>query len=224
MKHKILAIFALLIFVMPMAAFAQEAEINGLENETEEEITLPAAGITPDSAFYGISRAIERIQIAFTRDEVARANLRMRFAERRLSEAIEMTERGKPEFIEGLMQDYGREMNQARERMEDEYRKCVERETETCERYADAIDRVSEATTKHIVVLEDVYERVPEQAKEAIQRAIEKSIQGHEQTQERLQEVFSEIAQKGQEAQNRIARPEINGEEIEIENNIQGRP
>lgn len=222
MKYKILAIFALFVFVMPMVAFADEVDVNETINETEEpeEILLPAAGITPDSAFYGIKRAVERIQMAFTRDEVARANLRMQFAERRLSEAREMADRGKPEFVEDLMQDYGRDMSEVRERMEQRYQECIELEDETCARYADVIETVSEATTKHIAVLEEVEQKVPEQAREAIQQAIERSIQGHERTQERLEEAFKRIVEKGEEAQDRISRPEINGVEDIVENGM----
>ncbi len=215
MKYKILGIFALIVFAMPMIAFAQE-NADEVLNETDfEEEVLPAAGITPDSAFYGIKRAVERVQMAFTRDEVARANLRMRFAEIRLSEAREMAEEGKPEHIENLLINYNNEMNQTRERMEQRYAECVEREDETCERYADVIEKVSEATTKHVLVLEGVQERVPEEAREAIERAINKSIRGHEQTQERMDEIFINIAEKREEARDRIGRPEINDFEEE---------
>ncbi len=218
MKYKILAIFALFVFVMPIIAFADEVDVNETINETEEpeEILLPAAGITPDSAFYGIKRAVERIQMAFTRDEVARANLRMQFAERRLSEAREMADREKPEFVEDLMQEYTRDINQTRERIQNRYQECVEKEDETCARYADVIETVSEATIKHIAVLEEIEQKVPEQAREAIQHARERSIQGHIRTQERLEETFENIAEKGEEAQQRIARPEISDSEYNV--------
>lgn len=74
---------------------------------------LPSPGVTPDSWLYGLDRAIEALQKAFTFAPEAKAKLALQLAAERLSEAEEMLERGKTKLAFSMAEDYGREMDEA---------------------------------------------------------------------------------------------------------------
>jgi len=152
------------------------------ENETEErgeielppafERELPAAGITPDSWMYRFKRFFEGIDLFFTFDDVAKAEKYLKYAELRLTEAKEMAEKGKPEFVDDLIEEYEDNLEKANEisKIAQQVGKNVTKVTEL----------VAVATSIHVDVLENVLEKVPEQAKPSIQRAITSSKRGNE--------------------------------------------
>jgi len=63
--------------------------------------------------------------------------------------------------------------------------------------------RVGRATSKHLEVLAEVYEKVPEQAKPAIENAMKASVKGHEKAvevlkaQNALGEIPEEVFEQG---------------------------
>ena len=136
------------------------------------ERELPAAGITPDSWMYGFKRFFEGIDLFFTFDDVAKAEKHLKYAELRLAEAKEMTEKGKPEFVDDLIEEYEDNLEKANEisKIAQQIGKNVTKVTEL----------VAVATSIHMDVLENVLEKVPEQAKPSIQRAITSSKRGNE--------------------------------------------
>jgi hypothetical protein len=145
------------------------------------EIELPAPGITPDSIFYGLDKALERVRFALARDEVSKAKLQVEFANERIAEAKEMTEKGKPEYLPGLLKDY--ETNIARSNEIIETAKGIEIDTSQVD------ELVATATAVHVDVLEAVLEVADPQAKDAIQRSIARSEKGQEEALNRLGEV-----------------------------------
>lgn len=74
---------------------------------------LPSPGVTPDSWLYGLDRAIEALQKAFTFTPEAKVKLALQLAAERLSEAREMLERGKAELAASIAEDYRKEMDEA---------------------------------------------------------------------------------------------------------------
>jgi hypothetical protein len=126
---------------------------------------LPSAGITPGSPFFFLERFFEGIGTFFTFGEANKARRLIAFAEERLAEAKVLSERGDSDNVERASELYEEQFSEAQERAE------RSRDTE-------ALARVTEATSKHFAVLEDVIERVPEQAKESVRRALENSKQG----------------------------------------------
>ncbi len=205
---------------------------NEPENETEEDeketplglgkrrnIDLPpafnrdlaSAGTTPDSWTYGFKKFSEGIGMFFTFDKVAKAEKYAERAELRLSEAREMTDNGKPEFVDELMEEYQNNLEKANEisRIAQQAGKDITKVTEI----------ISIATSIHLDVLEDVLERVPEQAKPSIQRAIASSKKGNEEALNILEKAQPEKAAEIhlRVAEKRLIKAQEKAEEGEFE-------
>jgi hypothetical protein len=141
-------------------------------------------GITPDSILYGLDKAYERIQLILARDEASKARLHLEFAAERIAETKAMVDKGKPEYIPDLTEDYEVSINKSQEI------------AEIAQRLGRNVTKINElvalATSAHLEVLEEVYRKVPEQAKPALQRAMNSSIRGQEKALDRLGEVVPE--------------------------------
>jgi len=150
------------------------------------ERELPTAGVTPDSWIYGFKKLLESIDLFFTFDDVAKAEKHLKYAELRLAETKEMVERGKPEFVDDLIEEYEGNLEKANEilKIAQQVGKNVAKVTEL----------VAVATSIHEDVLKNVLEKVPEQAKPAIQRAITSSKRGNEEALNILEKVQPEKA------------------------------
>lgn len=129
-----------------------------------QENDLPSAGLTPASPFFFIERFFEDVGTFFTFGNSAKAGRYLYLSEKRLAEAKVLAERG-DERAQVAIALYERQYESARERAS---------RTEDFDLEA----QVTDATTKHLSVLDDVYERVPEQAKASIQAAKERSVAG----------------------------------------------
>ena len=172
---------------------------------------LPAAGITPDSWTYGFKKFFEGVDMFFTFDDVAKAEKHINYAELRLAEAKEMAEKGKPEFVNDLIEEYEDNLERGNEisRIAQQVGKNVTKVTEL----------VAVATSIHLDVLEDVLQKVPEQAKPSIQRAITSSKRGNEEAlnvlekaqPEKAAEIHFRIAEK------RLAKAQEKADEGEFE-------
>lgn len=129
--------------------------------QTEE---LPPAGITPGSPLFFLDRFFEGIGTFFTFGNTAKAERYLALAEERLSEA------------KVLAEDEDERAEEAVALFEEQIADAKERAAEAGELNLEA--RVTDATTKHLAVLDGVLERVPEQAKESIRAAKERSVAG----------------------------------------------
>jgi hypothetical protein len=137
---------------------------------TAQEVDLPSAGITPDSRLYGLDRAIERISLAITFNEVEKAEKRLQIASERLAELKEMTIKGKTEYSDNLADEYIDNIRAA-----NEIAAVVSKEDRS------KFDQLFELkTSKHVLVLDQLHENVPDQAKSAIEKARNASIKGQE--------------------------------------------
>ena len=112
------------------------------------------------------------MDVLFTFNDVAKAKKHIKYAELRLAEAKEITEKGKPEFVADLIEEYEDNLERGNRilRIAQQAGKNVTKVTEL----------VAIATSIHVGVLEGVLEKVPEQAKLSIQRAITSSKKGNE--------------------------------------------
>lgn len=158
---------------------------------------LPDPGITPDSWMYGLKRAFEGISMFFTFDEVAKAEKHLHYAELRLSEARAMAEKGKPEYIDDLLEDYEKELQEANKIASLAKGAIKEKLAEL----------VATATSQHLRVLDRVQEQVSEQAKDKISIAKERSIKGN---QEALRALATENPEKAAEIAMKIAEGRVN--------------
>jgi len=175
------------------------------------ERNLPAAGITPDSWMYRFKRTFEGVDMFFTFDDVAKAEKHVKYAELRLAEAKEMADRGKPEFVDDLIEEYEDNLEKGNEisRIAQQVGKNVTKVTEL----------VAVATSIHLDVLENVLEKVPDQAKASIQRAIDSSKRRNEETLDVLEKVQPERAAEIQFriAEKRLTEAQERAEEGEVE-------
>jgi len=162
------------------------------------ERELPAVRIAPDSFFYRFKKFFEGVDIFFTFDDVAKAEKYIKYAELRLAEAKEMAEKGKPEFVDKLIEENEDNLERGNEilKIARQVGKNVTRLTEL----------VAVATSIHEDILENVLEKVPEQAKPAVQRAIASSERGNE---EALNSLEKDQPEKAAEIHFRIAEKRL---------------
>ena len=192
MKTISLLIISVFLFSLGAGVFAQETE-------------LPDPGLTPDSPFYFLETIAEAIGTFFTFGDLKKAERYATLAAERLAEAQAVVEKGKPELVEKTLQRYEKQLNNSIARA-----KKAQAKNQNTEQ---VMLRVGKATSKHLEVLAEVYEKVPEQAKSAIENAMKASVKGHERAVEALkaQNALGEIpeevplpAQVPQEVRERI--------------------
>ncbi len=126
---------------------------------------LPQAGTTPGSPLFFLDRFFEDIGTFFTFGEANKARRYLALAEERLAEAQTLAEK----------QD-DKNTTYATELYEKQFSKAKERALGTGE--IDLESEVTDATTRHLSVFDEVLERVPEQARESIRSAKERTMTG----------------------------------------------
>ncbi len=130
------------------------------------------AGIEPDSVWHGLDLALEKIRLVFTFSSAKKAELHMKYAEERLAEAKDMSEKSKNDLVEQTITRYNNEVND----MTNEIEAAKVRE----EKIDLVVARIDKATSKHVTVLTSLLEKVPETAKKGIQNALDNSQKGRE--------------------------------------------
>jgi len=142
----------------------------------QEEQAKP--GVTPDNVFYGLDRAMERIQLALTRNEVNKAELHLRYAAERLAELDAMVQKNKTKYYNNLAREQEQEITRAQEELQ--------KATALGKNTTLLAEHVANMTSKHILVLQKVWENAPEQAKDSIMHAINVSQHGYNQAVESI--------------------------------------
>jgi len=125
------------------------------------------ANLTPDSPFYFLKTWREQIQLFFTFNVEQKAKQYLHLAEVRLAEYQKMIEKGKQEIAEKTLSKYEDQLNRALAKAEELKSKGKD--------IKDLSQKVEEATSKHLQVLQENLAKVPEAAKKGIERAIEAS-------------------------------------------------
>jgi hypothetical protein len=133
---------------------------------------LPKPGAVPGDLFYGLDRAAESIQLAFTRNGVKKGELHLKFAEERLAELDKVVEKNKTKHVEKLTTDEEQEVEKAQEELQ--------KATGLGQNTTLLSQHIAEMTYKHILVLQRVLEKAPEQAKDSILHAINVSQNGYQ--------------------------------------------
>ena len=169
-KIFVLALLPLLVFAFSAVnVFAQDEPYEDIEEAT----------LAPDSPFYflrGWQEAIEGFIANFQGDE-ARANLELRFAERRVAEMRRLARLGED----------GDVMERLRQRWEQHLERAQEWAEKTTERREEIQTTILEQMDRHRLLMDGILEQVPDEAKDAINRAIE----NYETNRQRLLERFS---------------------------------
>jgi len=180
MKAISLLVTSVFLFSLGAGVLAQETE-------------LPNPGLTPDSPFYFLETIAEGIGTFFTFGDLKKAERYAALAAERLAEAKAVVEKGKPELAEKTLERYEMQLNNSRARTE----KAMAEGKDT-EKVMEVLAKVGKATSMHLEVLAEVYEKVPEQAKPAIEEAMKASVKGHEKAVEVLkaQNALGEIPEE----------------------------
>ncbi len=179
MKAISLIITSVFLFSLGTGVLAQgtpEPEQSTVRGETE----LPDPGLTPDSPFYFLERVTEAIGTFFTFGDVKKAERRAVLATERLAEVKAVVEKGKSELAEKTLERYKVQLQNSIA--------SAEKAQAKGENTEEVMIRIGQATSKHLEVLAEVYEKVPEQAKSAIENAMKVSVKGHEKAAEVLKE------------------------------------
>ncbi len=179
-KIVLITVLLFLLFAFGIQVLAQETD-------------LPSPGLLPDSPFYFLETITEWIGTFFTFGDLKKAERYATLAAERLAEVQAVVEKGKPEFAEKTLKRY-------EDQLEKSIARAVRAESkgENTEKVMEVIIKVGQATSKHLEVLAEVYEKVPEQAKSAIENAMKVSLKGHEKAVEVLKakDVLGEVPEE----------------------------
>ena len=159
MHKKLTAAFILMIVFLVHIAYAHEED-------------LEDPGILPDSPFYGLKKAAEKVGSLLVFKKVAKAERHLMLAERRLAEAKALAEKGKTEKVKKVLEEsqrnieIGNEISELARLIKDDKEKVAE--------------LVALATSKHLKVLDSIKKEVPEDVKVHIEKAKEDSKKKYE--------------------------------------------
>ena len=170
MKVASLLIALVFVFSLGTGASAQETEFSD-------------PGLTPDSPFYFLEIITEGIGTFFTFGDLKKAERYAALATERLAEIQAVVEKGKSEFAEKTLQRYEKQLNNSMDRAQK-----AQAKGQDTEKVMEVLARAGRATSRHLEVLTEVYEKVPERARSAIENAMKASMKGHERVVEALRE------------------------------------
>ena len=165
---------------------------------------IASQGSVPGDGLYPVKILTENVRLATAFDEESKAETQLAIAEEKLKEIEKLQERGieDEERIGEAADRYGDMISQAAGN--------VASAAQSGEGFDEALaELVAKATSIHLTVLAEVYEKVPDQAKPAIERAMQESTRGQEEalrgvSNGRRQEIEQEVEQRREEVQERL--------------------
>jgi hypothetical protein len=111
-----------MVFVLTfssMTAFAEgETTDSTNQDQSVQDSVYEEPGMTPDNVLYPIEKMIESIQVVFTFSDEDKAELLVKFANERLSEAQIMSEEGKQQLLVDVLNAYVKTIDEANEKLE----------------------------------------------------------------------------------------------------------
>jgi hypothetical protein len=125
----------------------------------------------PGDTLYPVKLATEQVRVMLPGDDIVKAERALSFAERRVGEIEALAERGRPQDISLGVQGYDDALNTTLAR--------IERAGNWGLVTGNITARVAEATTRHLSVLDDVWDMVPDEVKTAIAHARNVSQKGY---------------------------------------------
>ena len=117
----------------------------------------------PGDALYPVKLGTEQMRMMLPGDDVVKAERALSFAERRMGEIEALTEKGRPQDLDLAVEQYAYAMNMTQTRIE----RAGNRGLAT----GNITALVANATAKHLLILDIVYDMVPDEAKTAIAHA-----------------------------------------------------
>jgi len=167
----------------------QIKDLDELEDEAEN-ISPEVAERIEEIKKSAINGQIDVLRSLASVDPEKAIEINLKAAEARLHRAKAKAEEGETEEVEEAITEFENQYKFGEEISE--IAKGLGKDTTTIEQL------VGKATSIHLEVLADVYEKVPEKAKEAIEKAIEVSVKGHEKAVEALKkkEALDEVPEE----------------------------
>jgi hypothetical protein len=126
----------------------------------------------PGDTLYSIKLGGEELSMILVRDDVARAERALSFANKRVREMEALAEKGRPQDLDLAVKKYDYALNMTLTEIEQADGKGLATENITA--------LVAEATARHLLMLDDVWDMVPNEAKAAIAHARNMSETGRE--------------------------------------------
>jgi len=117
----------------------------------------------PGDTLYPIKLATEQAGMMLVGDDVARAERALSFAGKRVREMVTLAEKGRPQDLNLAAEKYGYALNMTLTEIEQARNRGLDTGNVTA--------LVAEATSRHFLVLDEVWDMVPDQAKTAIAHA-----------------------------------------------------
>jgi hypothetical protein len=153
-------------------------ETEPVEVLKEDDYSLPYPGILPDHPLYFLKMIRDRVRLWLTRDTLARAELMLHYADKRIAASLSLAEKGKA----GLAASTATKAEMYFEQALDEAERAADSGKDTSEFYGKALL----SSEKHRKVLVGVLSRVPDEAKSVVESALETNRLG----QQRIAEVI----------------------------------
>lgn len=116
---KMKKLFAILLAVLMLCAPVVLAEEAPVEDDLPAEELSEDAGTTPDSALYGLDRALERIELALTFGRAAKAKKGLKHAKERLAEVKAMARAKKLAAMEEAQEAHDEILEEVQENLEE---------------------------------------------------------------------------------------------------------
>lgn len=222
MKTKTRLLEAVVLATLASLLLAGSAFGGTVNSDTHSEGDV----LLPGDAYYWAKSAAEDLCLMVLEGSDAEAGLFLELAEERLAEAACLFDEGRVEEAEAQLERYHeqiRKMTAALERIREQVVASdgrAEGRSEKDEGWfspEELIQRVGEATLKHIDVLRVVADKAPEQAQDALAIAIEVSRKGHDAAAKAIESDLSddsELVEQGRKAfdqrpETPVDRPEI---------------
>jgi len=117
----------------------------------------------PGDTLYSVKLGAEELTMMLVRDDVARGERALSFAGKRVREMVTLAEKGRPQDMGLAVEQYGYALNMTLAEMEQARNRGLDTGNVTA--------LVAEATAKHLLILDEVWDMVPDQAKTAIAHA-----------------------------------------------------
>jgi len=165
MKKLLVLLSFLFVFALAPSVFAQTTDTD-----------LPNPGLLPDSPIYFLKPLSEKVRGLFIFGQDSKALYALTLADKRLSEAKALSDKGKDDLAADTAEQAGKENENAQEHL-------AKAEIEGKDVTA-VVERLAANSVRQQIVLAKVLEKVPQQAKAAIQRAMEMSKRGLTKAQE----------------------------------------
>jgi hypothetical protein len=125
----------------------------------------------PGDTLYAVKLGTEELTMMLVGDDVARAERALSFAGKRVREMETLAEKGRPQDLDLAVEKYGYALNMTLTEIE----QARNRGRDT----GNVTALVAEATSRHFLVLDEVWDLVPDEAKTAIEHARNASETGY---------------------------------------------